>query len=127
MNRPSPSGNALLTPILYGVAVLLMLLGQWRPLFLMDASPEPWIMVLSEAAAGRYRFGTDIVFTSGPLADIYTRLFNPLTYRAVLVVVYGLMTLQAVAFAVLARRAHSLFFPLLLLPVLFFIVARDVR
>ena len=127
MNRPSPSGSAVLTPILYGVAVLLMLLGQWRPLFLMDASPEPWIMVLSEAAAGRYRFGTDIVFTSGPLADIYTRLFNPLTYRAVLVVVYGLMALQAVAFTILARRARSLFFPLLLLPVLFFIVARDVQ
>ena len=122
-----PSRRALPAQILYGVVVFLMLLGQWRPLLLVDVSPEPWILVLSEAAAGRFRFGTDIVFTGGPLSDIYTRLFNPATYAAVLLVVYGLVTLQALALTALAARSGSLFFHLLLLPALFFIMARDVQ
>ncbi len=122
-----PPPRALPVQILYGVVVFLMLLGQWRPLLLVDVSPEPWILVLSEAASGRYRFGTDIVFTGGPLSDIYTRLFNPATYAAVLLVVYGLVTLQALALTTLAARSGSLFFHLLLLPALFFIVARDVQ
>ena len=57
---PAGKNRKSLMPILFGVAVLLMLLGQWKPLAFLDIGGEPWVFVLSEAAAGRYRFGVDI-------------------------------------------------------------------
>lgn len=111
---------------LYGGLVFLLLLGQWQPLLHFAHAPEPWILVLGEAASGRYRFGTDVVFTSGPLVDIYTRLFNPPTFATVVFVIYALIALQVAALVTLAARSQSLFLPLLLLPALYFTISRDV-
>ncbi|MBM3550061.1 MAG: hypothetical protein FJX54_24245 [Alphaproteobacteria bacterium] len=112
---------------LYGVAVLVLLLGHWQPLVLFSFSPEPWIMALSEAAAGKHRFGTDIVFTGGPLSDVYTRFFNPDTILRVLAAAYFMVAVQLSAIATLAARSRSLFFCLLLILALCFLSARDVQ
>jgi len=111
----------------YGAAVLLLLLGQWQPLVLVSASPEPWIMALSEAGAGKYRFGTDVVFTGGPLSDVYTRFFNPETFLRVLATNYLMVAVQLAALMTLVIRARSPLFALLLLAPLYFMLARDVQ
>jgi hypothetical protein len=38
---------------------------------------QSWMAVLGEASAHGWRFGRDIIFTSGPLSAIYTRWFQP--------------------------------------------------
>jgi hypothetical protein len=113
--------------LVYGIAVFLLLLGQWKPLAFLDEGGEPWVIVLSEAAAGRYRFGDEIVFTSGPLVDFYKHLFNPATFRTTLVVTYFTLALQVVVLTLLAVRSRAVFFALVMLPALiFFMFLRDV-
>jgi hypothetical protein len=110
----------------YGAAAVLVLLGQWQPLLFFSYSPEPWILVLSEAASGKYGFGTDVVFTSGPLSDLYTRLFNPETVATMVVVSYALIAVQVALLTTLAARSQSLFLPLLLFSAFYFTISRDV-
>ena len=106
----SPSWLLVTTCLVYGLAVALLLLGQWKPLAFHDVGHEAWVFALSEAAAGRYRFGNDIVFTSGPLSDFYKHLFNPATFRTALVLDYCVLTLQAVAITVIAKPFDVLLF-----------------
>ncbi|MBM3533432.1 MAG: hypothetical protein FJX60_10405 [Alphaproteobacteria bacterium] len=112
---------------LCGAVGLVLLLGQWQPLVLYSFSPEPWIMALSEAAAGKHRFGTDVVFTGGPLSDVYTRFFNPATYLKVLSASYLMIAVQLAAVLTLAIRARSLVFVILLFVALAFFMPRDIH
>ena len=62
------------------VALLVALYVKFAPLdFTMpDYGLDPsWMAVLGEASAHGWRFGRDIIFTSGPLSAIYTRWFQP--------------------------------------------------
>jgi hypothetical protein len=115
-----------LSPVLFGIAFLFMLHGQWKPFAFTDFGGESWTYVLSEAAAGRYRFGTDIVFTGGPLSDFYRNFFNPGTFVSTLVMNHTVLGLQALTLTVLVARSRTVFFPLVLLLSLAFIVLRDV-
>src|ERR1700722_20375304 len=49
-------------------------LEQSMPLVKPDQS---WMMAMNEAVARHLRFGKEIVFTFGPYASIYTRVFHP--------------------------------------------------
>jgi hypothetical protein len=56
-----------------------------------------WVAVLGEASAHGWRFGRDIIFTSGPLSSLYTRWFQPdhldryLVANVVLIAVFALL------------------------------------
>lgn len=90
------------------IAIWILLLGQWAPLDLRQITPgldASWVAVLGEAAAGRYGFGSDIVFTGGPLSTIYTRYFTPEFLPTYLWASYAfLFALGFVLTAPLARR-----------------------
>src|SRR4029077_15856863 len=66
--------------ILLFVALLAAVYIRFTPLeFSMPAygTDPSWMAVLGEASAHGWRLGRDIIFTSGPLAAIYTRWFQP--------------------------------------------------
>ena len=64
------------------------------PAYGLDPS---WVAVLGEASAHDWRFGRDIIFTSGPLSPLYTRWFQfdhldrYLVANAALIVVFALL------------------------------------
>jgi len=67
-----------------------------------------WMAVLGEASAYGWRFGRDIIFTSGPLSVIYTHWFRPdqlglyVAANAVLIVTFAMLV------TVLAWRSGTL-------------------
>jgi hypothetical protein len=67
-------GIAAFVALLAAVYVRLAPLEFSMPDYGLDQS---WVAVLGEASAHGWRFGRDIIFTSGPLAAIYTRWFQP--------------------------------------------------
>jgi hypothetical protein len=62
-----------------------------------DYGREPWTAVLGEASAHGWRFGRDIIFTSGPLSSLYTHWFQfdqldrYLTTTVTLIVAFALL------------------------------------
>lgn len=111
---------------LCGTVVFLLLVGRWQPFNVLPPYGDPFAVVLSEAGAGRHRFGTDIVFTTGPLTDLLSHIFHPSTYWIVMAVAYGVALVQATALGFLAARSRSLLLPVALLLALFFAIPRDV-
>lgn len=66
--------------ILVLLVLTVLALGEWQPLVFRQIQAgldNSWIAVLGEALAGRFRFGTDIVFTVGPLNVVHTKYFQP--------------------------------------------------
>jgi hypothetical protein len=87
------------------IALLVAVYVKFAPLeFSMPeygADPS-WIAVLGEASAHGWRLGRDIIFTSGPLAAIYTRWFQPdrldaylAAYSVLIVTFASLVTIMA--------------------------------
>ena len=44
-----------------------------------ESGLESWVLALNQAVAQGLRFGTDVVFTFGPYATVYTRNYHPAT------------------------------------------------
>jgi hypothetical protein len=63
-----------------------------------------WTYSLNEAVAHRLIFGKDIIFTFGPYASIYTRLYSPSTVWGMLL---GSLVLGSLFFACLAWLARE--------------------
>src|ERR1700745_2662182 len=79
--RPTAvSGSRRVFGILVFVALLAAIYVKLTPLeFTMPAYglDQSWMAVLGEASAHGWRFGRDIIFTSGPLSALYTHWFQP--------------------------------------------------
>jgi hypothetical protein len=58
----------------------------WRPQFLFDSDgvDPSWLALLNEAMTSDWHFGTDILFTYGPLGFLHGRVFDPETYLTLL-------------------------------------------
>ena len=70
--------------LVFGIAIFIVLFAavyvNLAPLqFSMPGNgpDDSWVAVLGEASAHGWRFGRDIIFTSGPLSAIYTHWFQP--------------------------------------------------
>lgn len=100
-----------------GIACLLTLLmlvpfGPYMPFPGLDGS---WNQAMNVATAEQLRFGKDIVFTFGPLASIYTRVYHPGTDW---MMVAGSLLIAAALFAgFFAAAAPRRRILLLLLPI----------
>jgi hypothetical protein len=80
---PKPGGRAVPRFIL-GLVLCLTILAVFVPLDpLMPVAglDTSWMMAMNQAVARHLVFGTDIVFTFGPYASIYTGLYHPATDR----------------------------------------------
>lgn len=65
-----------------------------------------WRYGLDQAVAQHLAFGSDIIFTFGPYASVYTRVYHPATVH---LMIYGVLLLDAlclICFIWLAKTAH---------------------
>jgi hypothetical protein len=69
---------------------------------------ESWTAVLGEASTHGWRFGRDIIFTSGPLSPIYTHWFQPDRFSAYLAADLILVVTFASIVFILGWRSDSL-------------------
>src|SRR5690606_1998958 len=64
------------------IAWSLIRVPPWRPQFLFesDGVDPSWLGVLNEAVLREWHFGTDILFTYGPLGFLHGRMYHPETH-----------------------------------------------
>jgi len=101
--------------IAIGLSLTILILVPFSPTYPAAGLDPSWRYALNTAVANHLRFGKDIIFTFGPLASVYTRLYSPQTDMlmmfASLVIVSALLSgLLLVANA--ARRPWLILFPL---------------
>ncbi len=111
------------------IGLWVLLLRQWAPLDMWQISPgldASWAAMLGEAAGGRYGFGSDIVFTGGPLSVIYTRYFVPAFFPTYLWTSYTLLFAIGVALSALFMQRPQRSSLVLLLAALLLVYSRDV-
>jgi hypothetical protein len=94
-------GIAVLVALLAAVYVKLAPFQFTMPGYGLDVS---WIAVLGEASERGWRFGRDIIFTSGPLSAIYTRWFQPDRLGAYLAAYFVLVVTVAWLVTIVAWR-----------------------
>jgi hypothetical protein len=96
--------------ILLFVALLAAVYVKFAPLeFSMPGyGADPSWMAVREASAHGWRLGRDIIFTSGPLAALYTRWFQPDRLGAYLAAYFILIVTFASLVAAVARRSDRL-------------------
>jgi hypothetical protein len=88
--RPNVAAPALL------LAIALLLLLPLRPAMPAAGLEPSWALALNEAVAARLRFGSEVVFTFGPLAFLYTHAHHPalagasLVLSALTILLFGL-------------------------------------
>jgi hypothetical protein len=70
------------TYIIGAVALLwtLVLLVPWNPSFLSSADIDGWRLALHYFFEHQKQWGTEVIFTFGPLGFLYTRMYYPSTY-----------------------------------------------
>ena len=57
----------------------------FSPAMPADGLDPSWQFAMNQAVAQNLRFGTDIVFTLGPYASLYTKLYHPGTDKIMLI------------------------------------------
>jgi hypothetical protein len=78
---------------------------------------QSWEITMNEAVARRLRFGKEIIFTVGPYASIYTRLFHPATDRLMVFggLLIGLSYVVALLYLARGRKPYLLLILMLFL------------
>jgi hypothetical protein len=87
---------------------------------LPQAIPSPqldpsWASVLSYFAKSRFQFGTDVIFTFGPLGYLYTNFYSGVVLPERILIELLLKAFIAFQLLIVTVRAEKLFGPLLLL------------
>jgi hypothetical protein len=114
----APRGRA--AGFLLGLALLLTLLAKFvpfRPEFPGDGLDSSWSFAMNYALAHGMGFGRDIIFTFGPYAAVYTRMYHPATDLMMLASCLFLALWYWFCFGLLIRSAarhHALYFLLFL-------------
>ena len=92
-------------PFLFGFGLLLLLaLPPWRPELPTDSPDGSWHMVVDHALHNGWQWGTDLVFTAGPLSFLYTGSFDPRHWPLALLAWSALALAIAWAFAGITQR-----------------------
>jgi len=98
--------------IFASAALLLVVLGRIAPFRftgLRTGLDPSWVAVISEAHSRGWRFGTDIVFTGGPLSSLYTHYFQQETAVLALLLGVVLVLYLTLSLAFLPESRTSLF------------------
>lgn len=97
-----------------GILTTLILV-PFAPSFPTTGLDASWVYALNVAVADKLRFGKDIIFTFGPFASAYTRLYSPQTDAIMMVgsfLITGALTSGLFFVATDIRRPWLLIFPL---------------
>ena len=101
-------------PIMRGLVLLALMVAivcvivPFSPTMPADGLDPSWQFAMNQAVAQNLRFGTDIVFTLGPYASLYTTLYHPGTDKIMLIgsiyiaIAYCLLTWKLVGGAKLS-------------------------
>ncbi|WP_186090870.1 hypothetical protein [Burkholderia gladioli] len=107
------------------VLALAAVILPWLPAMPGEGLDPSWMAALNQALAQGLVFGRDIVFTLGPYAGVFTRVFHPATDGLVLVASTVFLLGYASATLALTRGAGSVL-PLLLALMIAGALSRDV-
>jgi hypothetical protein len=106
---PQTDGQHRYLPLVISVVALVvtaLLLIPFSPAMPQAGLDESWRSALNEAVVHGYVFGRDLVFTFGPLASVYSTVFNPGTDAAMMIgsTVFAVGVCAALGLAAHPRR-----------------------
>ncbi len=102
-----PKKKIIYYSIFHAIILISILIGMYYPLspvmpaYGLDAG---WAYAMNEAVASGKRIGTEIIFTFGPWASVYTHMFHPGTEH---LMTLGSIYLIAIAFLLFLPNLHD--------------------
>ncbi len=103
-SRPAPVRIGRRALALLAIFHLCALLVPWEPAPPAAELDSSWALVLSEAFARRWQWGTELVFTYGPFGFLLTRLAHPGVYGTSLLLWAAIAAAEAAALLRLVRE-----------------------